>query len=69
MSERGEALSSERENSCWRSSFLSLGFTTAIGAYTISKEDARFSPLWFIRGKYLCLLYHMIDFYARYSLR
>ena len=49
MSERGEALSSEREreNSCWKSSFLSLGFTAAIGAHSISEEVAGFSPLWF----------------------
>ena len=46
----------ERENNCWRSSFLSLGFTAAIRAHSISEEVAGFSPLWFPRGKYLCLL-------------
>ena len=46
----------ERENSCWRSYFLSLDFTAAIGAHSISKEAAGFSPLWFPWGKYLCLL-------------
>ena len=35
---------------------MSLGFTAAIGAHSISKEVTRFSPLWFPRGKYLCLL-------------
>ena len=55
MSERGEALSSEREreNNCWRSSFLSLAFTAAVGAHSISKEVAGFSPLWFPRGEFL----------------
>ena len=28
-----------------------LGFTAAIGARSISEEVARFSPLWFPRGK------------------
>ena len=53
MSERGEALSSEREreSSCWISSFLSLGFTAAIGAHSIFEEVLGFSPLWFPRGK------------------
>ena len=36
--------------------FLSLGFTAAIGAHSISKEVAGFSPLWFPQGKYFCLL-------------
>ena len=54
---REEKLSqvTEREQ-LWRSSFLSLSFTTAIGAHYISEEVARFSHLWFPRGKYLCLL-------------
>ena len=56
MSERGGAGTSERENICWRSSFLSLGFTIAIGAHSISDKFASFSPLWFPRGKSLCLL-------------
>ena len=33
-----------------------LGFTFAIGAHSISKEVAGFSPLWFLQRKYLCLL-------------
>ena len=70
MIERGEALSSEREreNDCWRSSFLSLGFTAAIGAHSISEEVAGISPLWFPRGKSLCLLSLVFDCCACYSL-
>ena len=60
MSERESYHKSERENICWRSSFLSLGFTTSIGAHSISEEVAGFSPLWFPRGKYFCLLSLMI---------
>ena len=51
MSERGSAHISERENNCWRSSFLSLGFTDTIGAHSISEEVVGFSPLCFPRGK------------------
>ena len=69
MSERGSAHTSERENNCWRSSFLSLGFTATIGAHSISKEVVEFSPLWFPQGKYLCLLSLVIYFYACYYLR
>ena len=60
MSERGSDHTSERENRCWRSSFLSLGFTAAIGAHSNSEEVAGFSPLWSPRGKSLCLLSLMI---------
>ena len=57
MSERGEALSSEREREqLWRSSFLSLGFTAAIGAHSISEEVAGFSHLWFTLGKFFVSL-------------
>ena len=52
MSERGEAISSKREISCWRSSFFSLGFTATIGAHSISEEFAGFSPLCFPQGKF-----------------
>ena len=45
----------EREEQ-WRSYFLSLGFTTAIGAHSISEEVAGFSPLWFPEENSLCLL-------------
>ena len=54
---REENLSQVREREqLWRSSFLSLGFTAAISAHSISKEVAGFSPLWFPQGKYLFLL-------------
>ena len=69
MSERGSDHISERENNYWRSSFLSLGFTATIGAYSISEEVAGFYPLWFPQGKYLCLLSLVIDCCACYSLR
>ena len=36
--------------------FISLGFTFSFGAHSISKEVVGFSPLWFPRGKSLCLL-------------
>ena len=52
MSERGEALSSERERTIVGDHiFLSLGFTAAIGAHSMSEEVAGFYPLWFPRGK------------------
>ena len=54
--ERRSSLKWERENNYWRLSFLSLGFSAAIGAHSISEEVAGFSPLWFPRGKSLCLL-------------
>ena len=60
MSERGSAHTSEREKNCWRSSFLSLGFTASIGAHSIFEEFVGFSPLWFPQGKSLCLLSFVI---------
>ena len=45
-----------------------LGFTAAIGAHSISKEVARFSPLWFPRGKYFFLLSLVFDCCDCYSL-
>ena len=60
----------ERENKLWRSSFLFSGFTTAIGAHSISDKVAGFSPLWFPRRKFfvslvscvllLCLLFSQL---------
>ena len=49
MSEREVALSSEREREreAVEIIFMFLGFTTAIGAHSISEEVAGFSPLWF----------------------
>ena len=48
---------------------VSLGFTATIGAYSISEEVARFYPLWFPQGKYLCIFSLVIGCYACYSLR
>ena len=56
MSERGGAHRSERENNCWRPTFLSFGFTAATSAHSISEEVAGFSPLWFPRGKFFVSL-------------
>ena len=49
MSERGEALSSEREreNKLLEIIFMFLGFTAAIGAHSIFEEVVGFYPLWF----------------------
>ena len=69
MSERGIAHTSERENICWRSYFMSLGFTTAIGAHSISEEVVGFFLYGFPKDKSLCLLSLVIDCYACYSLR
>ena len=46
MSERGEALSSEREREAMEIIFMFSGFTATIGAHSIFEEVARFSPLW-----------------------
>ena len=35
---------------------MSLGFTATIGAHSIFEEVVGFSPLWFPRGKSLCIL-------------
>ena len=43
MSEREVALSSEREREAVEIIFMFLGFTTAIGAHSISEEVAGFS--------------------------
>ena len=59
MSERGESLSvRERETKAVEIIFMFLGFNAAIGAHSIFKEVAGFSPLWFPRGKFFvsCLL-------------
>ena len=68
MSERGTASTSER-NQLLEIMFMFLGFTFSIGAHSISKEVAGFSPLWFPQGKYFFLLSLVIDCYACYSLR
>ena len=69
MSEREVVLSSEREREAVEIIFMFSGFTATIGAHSISEEVARFSPLWFPRGKYLCLLSLVIDCCVCYSLR
>ena len=46
--------------------FTFLGFT--FGADSISEEVARFSPVWFPRGKTLCSLSLVFDCCACYSL-
>ena len=67
---REEKLSQVRETELLSEFILlSLGFTAAIGAYSISEEIAGFSPLLFCRGKSLCLLSLAIDCCACYSLR
>ena len=55
MSERGSARTSARDQLS-EIIFMSLGFTTAIGAHSISEEVVGFSPLWFPQGKFSCLL-------------
>ena len=46
----------ERENKLLEIIFMFSGFTAAIGAHSISEEIVGFFPLWFPRGKFLCLL-------------
>ena len=60
MSERGSAHTSERENNSWISSFLSLGFTVAIGAHSISEEVVGFILYGLPKDNYLCLLSRVI---------
>ena len=50
----------EREREVVEIIFMFSGFIVAIGAHSISEEVAGFYPLWFPRGKYLCLLYLLI---------
>ena len=56
----------ERDYCCREIIFMFSGFT--FGADSISKEVAGFSPLWFPKGKYLCLLSLVFDCRACYSL-
>ena len=53
---REEELTQVRERTTVGDHLLSLGFTAAIGAHSISEEIAGFSPLWFPQGIFLCLL-------------
>ena len=57
MSERGEALSlRERETKAVEIICMFLGFSTTIGADSISEEVVEFSPLWFPQGKFFVSL-------------
>ena len=67
MSEREVVGIRERDYCCQEIIFMFLGFT--FGVDSISKEFVGFSPLWFPRVKYLCLLSLVIDFFACYSIR
>ena len=67
MSEREEVGIIERDYCCREVIFMFSGFT--FGVHSISEEVARFSPLWFPRGKYLCLLSVVVDYCGCYSLR
>ena len=66
MSEREVVEIRERDYYYREIIFMFLGFT--FGANSIFEEVAGFSPLWFPRGKYLCLLSLVIDCYACYCL-
>ena len=66
MSEREEVGIRERDYCCREIILLFLGFN--FGVDSISKEFAGFSPLWFPRGKYLCLLSLVFDCCSCYSL-
>ena len=48
---------------------MSLGFTAAIGAHSISEEVAGFFLYGFLKDKSLCLLSIVIDCCACYSIR
>ena len=69
MSEIGSADTSERANSCWITCFLSLGFTAAIGAHSISEEVVGFSLLWFPREKFFVSIVSCDYCCACYSLK
>ena len=71
MSERGEALSQEREreNKLLDIIFMFSGFIAAIGAQSISNEVAWFSPLWFPLGILFVSLVSCVYCCACYSLR
>ena len=67
MREKKLGLERERDYCCQEIIFVSLGFT--FGDDSIFEEVARFSPLWFPRGKSLCSLSLVIDYCACYSLK
>ena len=59
----------EREREAVEIICMFLGFTTAIGAHSISNEVAGFSPLWFHREKIFVSLVSCDFCCACYSLR
>ena len=59
MRERGQARTREIEKLS-KIIFILFGFTFVIGGHSISEEFMGFSPLWFPRGKSLCLLFLVI---------
>ena len=65
---REEELTQVRERIDVRDYISVVGFTASIGSYSIFKEVVGSSPLWFPRGKSLCLLSLVIDCCACYSL-
>ena len=69
MSEREVVLSSEREREVVEIIFMFLGFTTIIGAHSISEEVVGFFPLWFPQGKFFVSLVSCVYCRACYSLR
>ena len=70
MSEKGEALSREREREqAVGDHFYVFGFTATIGAHSISEEVVGFSPLRFPRGKLFVSLISCVYCCACYSLR
>ena len=66
---REEKLAQVRERTVVGDHPLSLGFTVAIGAHSISEEVAGFFLYGFSEDKSLCLLSLVIDCCACYSLR
>ena len=56
MSEREDKFAQVGERKDVEEHLHILGFTFAIGDHSISEEVTGFSPLWFPRGKSLCLL-------------
>ena len=56
MSKREDKFAQVGEREAVEGHLHILVFTFSIGTHSISEEVTRFSPLWFPRGKSLCLL-------------
>ena len=69
MSERGEALSSDRENKLLEIIFMFSAFIATIGAHSISKEVAWFFLYGFPEEKLFVSLVSCDYSFAYYSLR